>query len=204
MNTLIKKRINQANEVVSSLHDSTEDIALIAKAIIECFANGGTLFAAGNGGSATHAIHLCEELTGRFRDDRPALPALSLCSDASTLTCIANDFGWNEVFKRQLEAHAMCMVEEDDSLICNDVLLVLTTSGNSENINFALDEANRLGMATIGLLGRDGGNSLEKCDLSLTIDAIDSAAIQDGHHVVIHAICEVIESWIIGLEELNN
>ena len=85
---------------------------------------------------------------------------------------------------------------------CNDLLLVLTTSGNSENINEALDFANDLGMMTLGLLGRDGGESKSKCTLNVTLDANDSAAIQDGHHVIIHAICEAIEQWV--LESIEN
>ena len=196
MKSIIKQRIELATAVVESLHEATEEIAAIASLIINCFSEGGTLLVAGNGGSATQAMHLCEELTGRYRDTRPALPALCLCSDAAAMTCIANDFGWGAVFKRQIEAYAKFIQNEDDTVSCNDVLLVLTTSGKSGNINEALQTANEMGLATIGLLGKDGGDSLGLCDLSIVIDGLDSAAIQDGHQVVLHAICEVIDAWV--------
>ncbi len=197
MKTHIESRIAQATKVIEGLHEKCDDIAEISRAIIHCFEQGGTLFVAGNGGSAAQANHFCEELTGRYRATRPALPAHCLCSDAVAMTCIANDFGWEQVFRRQLEAFATCIIDEQEEQTCNDVLLVLTTSGNSENINEALDFANDLGMMTLGFLGRDGGSSIDKCSLQVTLDAKDSAAIQDGHHVIIHAVCEAIEQWVL-------
>ena len=112
------------------------------------------------------------------------------------MTCIANDFGWENVFKRQVEAHASFTIEDDESAICNDVLLVFSTSGNSANVNVAIECANELGLATIGLLGNDGGESADLCDYSIVIDAPDSAAIQDGHQVILHALCEISEAWV--------
>jgi len=105
---------------------------------------------------------------------------------------------------RQLEAHASFTIDDEDeeNAISNDVLLVLSTSGNSANINTALECANELGIVTIGLLGKDGGGSADLCDHCIVIDATDSAAIQDGHQVVLHAICEVIEAWVA--EEMAN
>ncbi len=202
MKSHIESRISQAVDAVQGLNKHTEIIAEISRAIIHCFEQGGTLFVAGNGGSAAQANHLCEELTGRYRTTRPALPAHCLCSDAVAMTCIANDFGWEQVFRRQLEAFATFVIDENENHSCNDLLLVLTTSGNSANINEALDFANGLGMMTLGLLGRDGGESISKCTLQVTLDAKDSAAIQDGHHVIIHAICESIEQWV--LESIEN
>ncbi len=202
MKSHIESRISQAVDAVQGLNKYTEIIAEISRAIIHCFEQGGTLFVAGNGGSAAQANHLCEELTGRYRTTRPALPAHCLCSDAVAMTCIANDFGWEQVFRRQLEAFTTFVIDENENHSCNDLLLVLTTSGNSANINEALDFANGLGMMTLGLLGRDGGESISKCTLQVTLDAKDSAAIQDGHHVIIHAICESIEQWV--LESIEN
>jgi D-sedoheptulose 7-phosphate isomerase len=202
MKTLIQQRIAHAEAVINTLRDKTEDIATIATIMIDCIQSGGTLMATGNGGSAAQAMHLCEELTGRFRDTRPALPAICLCSDAAAMTCIANDFGWEQVFSRQVEAHASFAIDEEtQSAICEDVLIVLTTSGNSENVNTALTCAKELGLVTVGLLGRDGGISSDLCDFSIIIDAPDSAAIQDGHQVIIHALCEIVEAWMA--EELN-
>ena len=197
MNTIITQRLDDAAEVIEALREATDEIAMITSVIIDRISNGGTIMAAGNGGSAAQAMHFCEELTGRYRDTRPALPAICLCSDAAAMTCIANDFGWEHVFLRQLEAHASFTIdEEEEKAICNDVLLVLSTSGNSTNVNAALECANELGIVTIGLLGRDGGGSADLCDHSIIIDAADSAAIQDGHQVVLHAICEIIETWV--------
>jgi D-sedoheptulose 7-phosphate isomerase len=204
MNTLITQRLDDAAEVIEALREATDDIALISSVIIDRISNGGTIMVAGNGGSAAQAMHFCEELTGRYRETRPALPAICLCSDAAAMSCIANDFGWENVFMRQLEAHASFTIDDEDeeNAISNDVLLVLSTSGNSANINTALECANELGIVTIGLLGKDGGGSADLCDHCIVIDATDSAAIQDGHQVVLHAICEVIEAWVA--EEMAN
>jgi D-sedoheptulose 7-phosphate isomerase len=197
MKTLITQRLDDAAAVIESLRDATDDIAMIASVIIDRISTGGTIMAAGNGGSAAQAMHLSEELVGRYRDTRPALPAICLCSDAAAMTCIANDFGWENVFKRQLEAHASFTIDsEEESAICNDVLFVLSTSGNSANVNAALECANEMGVTTIGLLGNDGGESADLCDHCIIIEAPDSAAIQDGHQVILHAICEVIEAWV--------
>jgi D-sedoheptulose 7-phosphate isomerase len=204
MNTLITQRLDDAAEVIEALREATDDIALISSVIIDRISNGGTIMAAGNGGSAAQAMHFCEELTGRYRETRPALPAICLCSDAAAMSCIANDFGWENVFMRQLEAQASFTIDDEDeeNAISNDVLLVLSTSGNSANVNTALECANELGIVTIGLLGKDGGGSADLCDHCIVIDATDSAAIQDGHQVVLHAICEVIEAWVA--EEMAN
>ena len=196
MNTLITQRLDEAAAVIEAIRETTDDIAMIASVIIDRMSTGGTIMVAGNGGSSAQAMHFSEELIGRYRDTRPALPAICLCSDAAAMTCIANDFGWENVFKRQVEAHASFTIEDDDTAVCNDVLLVFSTSGNSANINTAVECANELGLATIGLLGRDGGESADLCDYSIAIDAVDSAAIQDGHQVILHALCEIIEGWV--------
>jgi D-sedoheptulose 7-phosphate isomerase len=197
MNTIISQRLDDAAAVIEALREATNDIATITSVLIDRISIGGTIMVAGNGGSSAQAMHICEELTGRYRDTRPALPAICLCSDAAAMTCIANDFGWEQVFKRQIEAHASFTIEDDEeTTLCNDVLLVFSTSGNSANINVALECANDLGLATIGLLGNDGGESADLCDYSIIIDAPDSAAIQDGHQVILHAICEIIEAWV--------
>jgi len=196
MNTLITQRLDEATAVIEAIRETTDDIAMIASVIIDRMSTGGTIMVAGNGGSSAQAMHFSEELIGKYRDTRPPLPAICLCSDAAAMTCIANDFGWENVFKRQVEAHASFTIEDDESVICNDVLLVFSTSGNSVNINTALESANELGLSTIGLLGRDGGESADLCDYSIVIDAVDSAAIQDGHQVILHALCEIIEGWV--------
>ncbi len=196
MKTLITQRLDDAAAVIEAIRDTVDDISTIASVIIDRMSNGGTIMVAGNGGSSAQAMHFCEELTGRYREIRPALPAICLCSDAAAMTCIANDFGWKNVFKRQVEAHASFTIADDECAICNDVLFVFSTSGNSENVNVALECANELGLATVGLLGKDGGESVDICDYSIVIDAQDSATIQDGHQVILHTICEIIEAWV--------
>ena len=101
MNTIISQRLDDAAAVIEALREATDDIATITSVLIDRISIGGTIMVAGNGGSSAQAMHICEELTGRYRDTRPALPAICLCSDAAAMTCIANDFGWEQVFKRQ-------------------------------------------------------------------------------------------------------
>jgi len=137
----------------------------------------------GNGGSAADAVHLSEELLGRYRDDRPALAALSLVSDAPALTCIANDYGFEEIFARQVEA--LCRP--------GDVVVAFSTSGNSENVVRALQAARAHGAKTLGLLGRDGGRCLALCDAALVVPSTNTARIQEVHGLALHVICEAAE-----------
>ncbi len=198
MNQLVEDRIAHATAAIESLRGQTDELVTIGSILIDRFSVGGTLMTAGNGGSAVQAMHLAEELTARYRETRAALPALSLCSDAAAMTCIANDFGWESVFSRQVEAHVSFVEgEEEDTLTSNDVLLVLSTSGESANIIRALETANACGVITMGLLGRGGGASLEACDHAVVIDGKDSAAIQDAHQVALHALCEMVEAWVL-------
>jgi D-sedoheptulose 7-phosphate isomerase len=128
-------------------------------------------------------MHFATELSGRYRSNRNALPALALTADATALTCIGNDFGWDEIFARQLQAHARP----------GDVLVALSTSGNSPNIISALAAARGLSMVTIGLLGKGGGSALPLCDIPVVIEGDDTGAIQEAHLVIIHLLCEPLE-----------
>jgi D-sedoheptulose 7-phosphate isomerase len=144
---------------------------------------GGTLLACGNGGSMCDAMHFAEEWTGRFRKDRAALPAIAF-GDASQLTCIANDFGFDEVFARSVEAHGRK----------GELLVAITTSGNSPNILRALEVARGKGLATVGLLGRGGGKALELCDVAVVVPhARTSDRIQEVHIQVLHIVIEAVE-----------
>ena len=147
-------------------------------------AAGGKVVTCGNGGSAAEALHLSEELVGRYLSNRPAIPAICLNADPTALTCIANDFGFDAVFSRQCEA----------LLAAEDVLVVFTTSGRSANLLRALDVARDRGAATVGFLGGDGGAALDRCDASIVIPGPDSAAIQEIHQMLMHAVCEQFES----------
>ena len=137
----------------------------------------------GNGGSAAEALHFAEELVGRYRTDRPGIPAICLNADPTALTCIANDFGFEAIFSRQCES----------LLEARDCLVVFTTSGKSPNLRAALEVAAARGATTIGFLGGDGGPARNLCDVSISIPGPDSAAIQEIHQLLMHACCEQFE-----------
>lgn len=185
MNThaLVSQRIDGSLSAVGSLREQAGPIAAVADLIVNKLQTGGTLYTAGNGGSAAQAMHMAEELIGRYRANRQPLRAICLNADPTVLTCIANDFGYEQIFARQCEA----LLEVDD------VLLVLSTSGQSVNILNALRMAKVRGAAAIGLLGRDGGGCAVACDHCVIVPGSDSAHIQEAHQVVIHLICEVLE-----------
>jgi len=145
--------------------------------------NGNTIFWCGNGGSAAESSHLAVELIGRFKNNRRPLPSISLNSDTSALTCIANDFGYDEIFARQLEGLAKL----------GDVLVVLSTSGESENILRALRKAREIGVTTIALLGKSGGQAKDLADYSIVIDSNETARIQEIHLLLGHTFCEFAE-----------
>src|SRR5436190_17721528 len=179
LTALLMSRLVGSIQAVESLRDRLPDIASIIAVTQKQLTGGGTLYTCGNGGSAAQALHLAEEFVGRYRSDRPPLRAVCLNADPTALTCIANDFGFDQVFARQCEA----------LLTERDVLAVLSTSGKSPNIVSALRIARKKHCATIGLLGRDGGECLALCDRSIVIVADDSAHIQEAHQVVLHLIC---------------
>ena len=144
---------------------------------------GGTLLACGNGGSMCDAMHFAEEWTGRFRKDRKALPAIAF-SDPSQLTCIANDFGYDEVFARSVEAYGRP----------GDLLVAISTSGGSPNILKALARARERGLKTVGLLGKGGGKALDLCDVAIVVPlATTSDRIQEVHIQVLHITIEAVE-----------
>ena len=176
-------RVDGSLAAIGTLRDDVPVLAALIELIIGRLEAGGTLYTAGNGGSAAQALHLAEELIGRYRSDRPPQRAVCLNADPTALTCIANDYGYEEVFARQCTA----------LLTDRDVLLVLSTSGKSPNLVEALKTAKQCDTLSIGLLGSDGGACGPLCDHQITIDATDSAFVQEAHQVVIHLLCEMIE-----------
>lgn len=185
---LFLQRIQGSIAAIDSIRGQVGAIDELAHLILQRLRSGGTLYTAGNGGSAAQALHLAEELVGRYRSNRPPMRAVCLNADPTALTCIANDFGYEQVFARQCQA----------LLGTNDVLMVLSTSGNSLNLVKAIEAAKHAGTLTIGLLGGDGGACRGICDKSIVIEGEnhtrDSAHIQEAHQVVIHLICEAAES----------
>lgn len=155
----------------------------IANVMSQCLRNGGLVMWCGNGGSAADSQHLAAELVGRFNRSRKALRSVSLASDTSVLTCISNDFSYENVFSRQVEALASP----------GDVLVALSTSGQSANIQRALIAANQCGATTIGILGRDGGSALGLATHKFLIQSNSTARIQEVQILVGHIICDLIE-----------
>lgn len=170
----------QAIDCLAGLEDELTKAADLLK---DTFARGGTVFACGNGGSAADAQHFAAELTGRYQTDRPGYPAVALTTDSSALTSIGNDYGFEQVFARQLQALSRP----------GDLLIAISTSGNSANVQQAVDYARRQEIHTIGLLGRDGGALSSQVDLPLTIGVDATARIQEAHIVILHLLCEVFE-----------
>ncbi|MBC8286546.1 MAG: D-sedoheptulose 7-phosphate isomerase [Nitrospinae bacterium] len=144
---------------------------------------GGKLILMGNGGSAADSQHIAAELVGRFKKERRAIPAIALTVDTSSLTALGNDYGFDTIFERQVEA----LARE------NDAVVGISTSGNSENVVRALTKANAIGAETIGLVGNNGGRIKEVANLSIIIPSDDTARIQEVHITIGHIICELIE-----------
>ncbi|MDO8672299.1 MAG: D-sedoheptulose 7-phosphate isomerase [Dehalococcoidia bacterium] len=158
-------------------------IAAAAAAMIAACKAGGKIAFCGNGGSAADSQHLASELVGRYKIDRPAISALALTTDSSLLTAVANDYGFEQIFRRQVEA----------ILGPRDVLIALSTSGNSPNVNLAVEAAKKKGALTIGFIGRDGGQLASLVDISLVVPHSDSCHIQECHITIGHIICGLIE-----------
>ncbi|HWD37621.1 MAG TPA: SIS domain-containing protein [Fimbriimonas sp.] len=150
--------------------------------IEECFQNGGKILAAGNGGSMADAMHFAEEWTGRFKNDRRPFPAMALC-DPTHLTCVSNDFGFEHVFSRMVAAFARP----------GDIVLLLSTSGQSANLINAAEEAKQAGATVIGFLGKGGGALTAMCDIVLMAPGKGSDRIQELHMLTLHAIIDAVE-----------
>jgi D-sedoheptulose 7-phosphate isomerase len=160
-----------------------ESIVEAAGVIGRSLSGGGKVLTFGNGGSATDSSHVAAEFVGRFQRDRRALPAISLCTNDAALTAIGNDFGFEHVFARQLEALGAP----------GDVAIAISTSGRSENVLVALDAARRLELTTIGLTGANGGALGRAVDLCLRVPSDSTARIQEGHILIAHVLCELVE-----------
>jgi D-sedoheptulose 7-phosphate isomerase len=156
------------------------DIVLRAHATLQ---RGGMILACGNGGSASDAQHFVAELVGRYRDERPALAAVSLNADGAVLTCLANDYEYARVFARQVEALGRP----------GDMLLALSTSGRSPNVVQALETARARGLVTAALLGSGGGEALRHADLAVVVPDAETARIQECHGLMIHLMCEALD-----------
>jgi D-sedoheptulose 7-phosphate isomerase len=185
----IRKQLQGHREMIDLLEQElTPAIAEMAGLVSTALANGGKLLVMGNGGSAADSQHFVAEIVGRFKMERRALPAVALSTDTSILTAVGNDYGFECIFSRQVEALAAP----------GDVVVGLSTSGNSPNVLKALNEARRRGCRTIGLLGKDGGSIRTACDLALVVTYPDTPRIQEGHITIIHIVCDLVEKALFG------
>jgi D-sedoheptulose 7-phosphate isomerase len=170
-------------KALSLIEQTAGDVAAAAETMIASLGAGGTVFFCGNGGSAADAQHFAAELAGRYLIDRPSLPAVALTTNTSSLTAIGNDFGFDQVFERQLESLGSP----------GDVLVAITTSGRSANVLRAVATAHRLGMAVIGFTGLPGRAFAAQCDVALVTPNASTPRIQEGHLAMGHALCELVE-----------
>ncbi|OOG80931.1 phosphoheptose isomerase [Hydrogenophaga sp. A37] len=171
-------------EVFQSLTHLQAEVEAAAGLWTACVAQGGKLMFCGNGGSAADSQHLAAELSGRLVEDRRPLAALALTTDSSALTCIANDYDFNTIFARQVEALGRP----------GDCLVAISTSGMSANVVRAAETASRLRMRTVGLLGRDGGRLAPLCDVSIVVPSWVTARVQEAHIFIGHTLCALMEN----------
>ena len=180
----LRDAIEAAMQTLGALSSLEPQMARAADLIDQCLRAGNKLLVCGNGGSATDASHFATELVVRFANDRAALPAICLASDSGILTAAANDYGFDEIFARQVAALAQS----------GDVLICLTTSGKSKNLIRALEEAKARKLKTITLLGRDGGSTIGIADIDLLVKSDSTARVQEAHQLLLHVLCDAIES----------
>lgn len=181
INEVLEEQINNLKELQNNNY--INDLEEVTNLIINTLQNNGKILIAGNGGSAADSQHFAAELVGRFIKERKALAAIALTTDSSVLTCMGNDYGFDDIFSRQVEALGNK----------NDVFFGISTSGNSKNVVKAVEKAKEKGMITIGLLGKDGGVLKDMCDYNITLGYKETARAQEHHIMTIHLICEFVE-----------
>ncbi len=183
LSSVLQQAVTESHEVLRSLGELDQQMRRAAQAIERCLASGHKLLVCGNGGSAADAAHFATEFVVRFMANRQALAALNLGADAGVITAAGNDYGFEEIFARQVAAFG----QPGDLLVC------LTTSGNSRNVHRAVEEAKARGLVTIALSGRDGGAMINTCDIELVVRGESTARIQEAHMLLLHVLCELAE-----------
>ena len=184
---IIKKNFTEHLEVQKNTIETLENkIFKASEMIADCLKNKGLVVWCGNGGRASDSMHLSTELLGRFKNNRKSLRSMSLAADSSSITCISNDFGYENLFSRQLEGLANK----------NDILISLTTSGNSKNVINAIKKAKKLNLKTILMSGNSGGKCVGLTDLELIVPSTSTARIQEMHMLIGHTLCELIEEHL--------
>ncbi|GKU27281.1 phosphoheptose isomerase [Clostridium folliculivorans] len=186
--------INQINESIEAKRKMAEDdryvdeILKASDTLIEAFKNGNKVLICGNGGSAADAQHIVGEFVSKFRLERASLPAIALTTNTSIISAIGNDYEYNFIFQRQVEGLGKR----------GDVLIGISTSGNSANITRAFKQAKKMGIYTIALLGKDGGENKEFADLPIIVPSEDTPRVQESHIMIGHIICDIVEKTLFG------
>lgn len=186
MKKIIEDKLAESSKVIAATAAQSETVARMAEVLITAFQRGNKMMSFGNGGSACDATNFADELTGRYERNRPGLPALSLNTNTSDLTSIGNDFGFDMVFERPLRALAKK----------GDVVVAISTSGNSPNVLKAAAAARELGVTVLGFSGESGGKLKSLCDLCLCVPTKSIARIQEAHITVIQILCGLIEDTV--------
>lgn len=179
----LQSSIQRSAETIGSLTAQIDQLAAICDAVVGALRQGKKILTAGHGGSAADALHMAEELVGRFIADRQPLPALSLAADPTLLTCISNDFGFEQLFPRQVQAHGRP----------GDALVIFSTSGQGEGLLRAVQQAGVQDMTTIALLGKGGGPLKGQADHELIVAGQETARIQEAHTLILHLVLEAVE-----------
>lgn len=185
MGVLWRQNVEELGALLPRLTEMQASIERAAGMLMDCFTTGGKALFAGNGGSAADAMHFAEELLVRFQKNRRALPAIALC-DPTVLSCAANDFGYDSVFSRQVEGLGAT----------GDLLVVMSTSGNSANLARAVEAARKKGMKTLAMLGKGGGALKGACDVELIVPSDVTHHVQEVHKMIYHAICQWIDTQV--------
>jgi len=191
MKNYIKDQIKKSYETKQAIYENEsllEKIETVAKMCVELYRGDKKTILAGNGGSAADAQHIAAELVGRYGFDRPSIPSLALTTDTSNLTAIGNDYGYDQVFSRQLEGMGQA----------GDIFFGISTSGNSQNIINAFESAKKKGIKTVALVGRDGGKMGVMADVALIVPSDSTPRIQESHILIGHILCDIIEKEIFA------
>jgi D-sedoheptulose 7-phosphate isomerase len=188
---MLTQHIEELQKDLQTLTVHEAALMALSDAVLQAFNNGGKLLTCGNGGSAAEAAHLAEEFTGRFYRERKSLPGICLSIDGTLLTCIGNDYGFDDIFSRQVQSLGMP----------HDILIIFSSSGNSENIVRALKAAKERGVVTGAFLGKTGGKCIGLADHEIIVQSVNPSAmrIQECHQLMIHALCERVEVSLLGI-----
>ena len=191
MKNYIKEQIKQSFETKQAIYGNEallDVIVEVARACVGVYKNGKKTILAGNGGSAADAQHIAAELVGRYGFDRPSIPSLALTTDTSNLTAIGNDYGYDQVFSRQLSGMG----------VEGDLFIGISTSGNSQNVINAFEVAKEKGITTVALVGRDGGRMAQMADFAIVVPSNATPRIQESHILIGHIVCDIIEKELFG------